>query len=247
MYRCKGIKTIRSKSYLSLTESAILRNKVDQFIEKQIENWNTTVPYANHLEDKTVNKEYYVRHLIETALRIRLLRTVEAHAQAEISKISPEAAQMWARYEMEEMIHDELFIKDYEAMGGRKDVLAVIEPFLSTKLLAGYFYYLLQHEGPLGVVVYSYLVETVNVKLDPKRIKALSHSLGEENIKGYTSHNHTDENDDHPGETWTVLRQLIKSEEDIQSIYKYLEENQRILAMYFEELYQYTFSKKEVA
>ncbi len=238
MNRVMNLGIERAKPYLSLEASARLRGEVDAFIEKKMGEWNESVPFARHFEGNEIHRAYYRRHLIETALRIRLLRVAESKALAEIAKTSPEAAQIWANYEREEMVHDELFIRDYLAAGGTREELLATEPYLSTKLLSGYFSYLLDHEGPLGVVAYSYLVETVNVKVDPKRVAALKQTLGEKLVKGYESHNHTDENDDHPGEVWSALRYLIRSDEDVQALYRYLEENQRILAMYFEEIHQ---------
>lgn len=218
--------------YISAQRSVQLRAEIDGIIDRQIESWYETVPYAAHLEGKSVNSTYYQRHLIETAWRIRLLRVAESKALAEIAKHSPEAAQIWASYENEEMLHDELFIQDLARAGVSR------ETFLSTELLVGYFSYLLDHEGPLGVVAYSYLVEYVNVKLEPRKIEALKESVGEQNIAGQISHSHTDINDDHPGEVWQAIRHLLRSEEDIASLKRYLPEHQNILALYFKELYE---------
>lgn len=83
----------------------------------------------------------------------------------------------------------------------------------------------------MGVVAYSYLVEYVNVKLEPRKIEALKESVDEQNISGQISHFHTDINDDHPGEVWQAVRHLLRSEEDIASLKRYLREHQDILAM----------------
>ncbi|HVK93823.1 MAG TPA: iron-containing redox enzyme family protein [Noviherbaspirillum sp.] len=224
--------------FLNAAGSAQLRAEIDAIIDRQIEQWYDTVPYAAHLEGKSVDSEYYRRHLIETAWRIRLLRVSESKALAEIAKRSPEAAQIWANYEREEMLHDELFIQDLERAGVTREQFLATEPYLSTKLLTGFFSYLLDHEGPLGVVAYSYLVEYVNVKLEPRKIEALKESVGETNIAGQISHSHTDINDDHPGEVWQAIRFLLRSDEDVQSLKRYLDEHQTILALYFKELYE---------
>ncbi|PMS23199.1 hypothetical protein C0Z18_03090 [Trinickia dabaoshanensis] len=224
--------------FLNAVASAALRGEVDALIDRQIDTWYETVPYAAHLEGKTVDSEYYRRHLIETAWRIRLLRVSESKALAEIAKRSPEAAQIWANYEREEMLHDDLFIQDLERAGVTRETFLATEPYLSTKLLTGYFSYLLDHEGPLGVVAYSYLVEYVNVKLEPRKIDALKGSVGESNIGGQIAHSHTDINDDHPGEVWAAIRYLLRSEDDIAALKRYLDEHQTVLALYFKELYE---------
>jgi hypothetical protein len=238
MNRCKNTGIEHKRPYLPLAQSSELRSKVDRYIDKKMEEFNATVPFATHFEDSEVHKDYYKRHLIETALRIRLLRVSESKALSEIAKISPEAAQIWANYESEEMIHDKLFVDDLTRMGVPASAAYNSEPYLSTKLLTGFFSYLLDHEGPLGVVVYSYLVEYVNVKIDPSKIKGMKKSLGEENIKGQISHAHTDLTDDHPGEVWNAIRHLLTNENDVENLFRYIDEHQRVLVMYFEEIYK---------
>ena len=237
MTRCQNTGAKRRSPYINSVRSKELRAEVDGFINHQVEKWNATVPQARHFEGGPIDREYYKRHLIETVWRIRLLRIAESKAIGEIAKRSPEAAQIWANYEREEMIHDTLFMNDYLAAGGSEQTFFSTEPYLATKLLAGYFSYLLEHEGPLGVVAYSYLVETVNVKIDPDKIKGMKEQLGAKLIKGQIAHTHTDVFEDHPGEVWDVVRHLIESEDDIKRLYAYIEENQRILAMYFQEIY----------
>lgn len=231
--------------FLNAAASVGLRAEIDALIDKQVEQWYETVPQAAHLEGKDVNSAYYKRHLIETAWRIRLLRVAEAKALVEVAKVSPEAAQIWAHYEQEEMLHDDLFIQDLQRVGVSRETFLATEPYLSTKLLTGFFSYLLDHEGPLGVIAYSYLVEYVNVKLEPRKIEALKTSVGETKIVGQISHSHTDINDDHPGEVWAALRFLIKGEDDIAALKRYLAEHQKILALYFNELYEDTLAQPQ--
>ncbi|MEU6978433.1 MULTISPECIES: hypothetical protein [unclassified Streptomyces] len=233
------------KPFLSAAAAVELRAEMDRQIDAQVVEWYANVPEAAHLESKNVDSEYYKRNLIETAWRIRLLRVAESKALTEIAKQSPEAAQVWANYEMEEMLHDELFIQDLAKVGVSREEFLATEPYLSTKLLAGYFSYLLDHEGPLGVVAYSYLVEYVNVKLEPRKLVALKESIGEKNIGGQISHSHTDINDDHPGEVWAAVRHLIRGEQDIEAFKKYLAEHQTVLALYFKELADDTIAADE--
>ncbi|MFF5935591.1 hypothetical protein [Streptomyces sp. NPDC012508] len=234
-----------SSTFLNAAASAELRAQIDEQIDQQVLEWYANVPEAAHLEGKNVDSDYYKRHLIETAWRIRLLRVAEAKALVEIAKRSPEAAQVWANYEQEEMLHDELFITDLAKVGVSREQFLATEPYLSTKLLTGYFSYLLDHEGPLGVVAYSYLVEYVNVKLEPRKLEALKGSVGEGRIGGQISHSHTDINDDHPGEVWAAVRHLLHNEDDVAAFKRYLREHQTLLAQYFEELYLDTIAKAE--
>ena len=227
-----------NKPYLDINSADELRKKIDGYLDKKINEWFKNVPHANHFEEDKINKKYYIRHLIETIWRIRLLRVAESKALTEIAKINPIAAQIWANYEREEMTHDELFVQDILAQNASRQEIFDTEPYFSTKLLSGFFSYLLDHEGPLGVIVYSYLVEYVNVKLEPKKIQAMKKSVGVNKIRGQIAHSHTDLQDDHPGEVWQVIRYLINNEQDIKNIYRYIDEMQKILAMYFVEIHQ---------
>lgn len=228
------------QSFLNRDAALTLRSDVDQYLNKKIDVWNQTVPYAQHFEGKEINKTYYTRHLMETIWRIRLMRIIGAKALVAITQKVPLAAQIWANYEMEEMIHDELFFQDLKKQGVSKEEVLATSPYLSTKLLSGYFSYLLDHEGPLGVIAYSYLVEHVSGIIEEKKLAAMKQSLGEEVIKGQLAHAHTDVQEDHPGEVWQVIRYLISSQDDIEKLYRYLDECQEILAMYFRELYEDT-------
>jgi hypothetical protein len=103
-------------------------------------------------------------------------------------------------------------------------------------MLVGFFSYLLDHEGPLGVVAYSYLVEYCNVILEPEKLEGLKRILGEDMISGQIAHAHTDVNHDHPAMVWSCLRYLINSEDDIAHLKTYLKEFQKILSMFFVEM-----------
>lgn len=237
MNRCKNTGIKRVKAYLDPIKSEELRFEIDTILDKQIEEWQKNAPVLSLEEKKEkFNILRYQRELAETAIRIRLLRIVESKAISEIAKSSPDAAQKWAEYEADEMLHDEMFLDDLVLSGVSKEDFYQIEPTLSTKLLVGFFSYLLDHEGPLGVVAYSYLVEYVNVKLESAKLDDLEKIIGKEMITGQRLHANTDIDHDHPGLAWDSLRYLINSEEDISNLKKYFVEFQEILLMFFVEM-----------
>jgi len=132
-------------------------------------------------------------------------------------------------------------------MGVTQVELESTEPFLATRLLQGFFYFICEHEDPIGVVASSYLVEYTTAKLTPKQIVSMKESLGEENIKGQLAHINTDLGDDHAGEMWRIMRYLITSEADIEKVLRYFDDIQTLLAMYFKELYEATIQEKRAA
>jgi pyrroloquinoline quinone (PQQ) biosynthesis protein C len=233
----------RPAPFFSLADGERIRQRLDRYLDGKMAEWAATVPYANHLESKRLDSAWYRRHTIEHVWRIRLSRAAHCKALHAITKISPEAAQLYAEYQAEEMNHDTLFMQDCKALGVTQAELLATEPFLATRLLQGFFYFVCEHESPIGVVASSYLVEYTTAKLTPRQIKSLKDSLGEDKIRGQLAHVNTDLGDDHAGEMWRILRYLIRSEEDVEKVLRYFDDIQTILALYFRELYEATVAK----
>ena len=245
MNRVSNTGIVRLKLKNNLEASLRVKLKVDEFIDQQILEWEAKVPYANHMEEKEIQSEWYTRHMIEHVWRIRLMRSAQTRVLHDITKISPEAAQSYARYQDEEMLHDKLFSQDLEKMGVDKETILETEPFLATRLLCGFMHFIAEHENPIGAICYSYLVEYTTIKLTPKQLEALSDSLGEDQIEGQKSHLNTDIVEDHLGDMWALINSLIITEDDEIMVIKYLEEFQYILAMYFKELHSVTILKNK--
>jgi len=237
----------RKPPLYSLADGERVRQRLDQYLDKKMAEWAATVPYANHLESKDLNSRWYRRHTIEHVWRIRLSRSAHCKALHAITKVSPEAAQLYAQYQAEEMNHDGLFMQDCKSLGVTQEELLNTEPFLATRLLQGFFYFVSEHENPIGVVASSYLIEYTTAKTTPRQIAAMKESLGEEKIKGQLAHINTDVGDDHAGEMWRILRYLIVSESDVEKVLRYFDDIQTILAMYFRELYEATIEEKQAA
>ncbi|ENY72861.1 hypothetical protein G114_05525 [Aeromonas diversa CDC 2478-85] len=229
---------LRTKPFLSRQESIRIKQELDSFLDGKIDEWNRTVPFARHLEGEQVNLAYYRQTLIEHAWRIRLMRSAQCNNLHKITKTNAEAAQLYAAYQDEEMLHDTLFMQDAERVGITPEQIFATEPNFYTRLLAGYLYFVAEHEKPLGVVCYSYLVEYTTQKITPKQIAAMSQSLGKDKIIGQAAHLNTDLVEDHTQDMWNILSQLIEEEQDITDIKRYFAEIQELLKMFFVDLYQ---------
>lgn len=221
--------------------------ELDRYLDRKMEEWKRTVPYASHMRDKQINMAYYRRTLIEHVWRIRLSRVSQSKAIYKIAQISPKAAQDYGHYQAEEMLHDKLYIRDCEAAGITLEEILATEPYLSTRLFQGFFYYALEHEHPMAPVVSNYLVEYTQAKLQPEIVRSLQQSLGGEMIKGQQAHLAVDTTEDHSMAMWKILTQLILSEEDFQMVFKYVDDVQEILAMFFREIYEDTIANQRKA
>lgn len=237
-----GIRHPKPKN--NFDQSLKLKAEVDQYLDGKIQEWKASVPFADQLEQPKVHQDWYIRHMIEHVWRIRLMRCAQVRALHAVSKVSPEAAQLYARYQDEEMLHDNLFSGDLEKHGVRIETVFQTEPFLATRLLAGFLYFISEHENPIGAICYSYLVEYTTQKITPKQLDAMKNSIGEDRIEGQVSHMNTDTVEDHTGDMWRLLNSLIFNEEHEQMLFKYLDEVQYLLGLYFKELHSTTVEQK---
>ena len=229
---------IRKKPFLDKEASANAKRDIDRFLDQKIDEWNRTVPYAQHFEGKEVHPPYYRQTLIEHAWRIRLMRSAQSNALHKVTRVHAEAAKLYAAYQDEEMLHDVLFIQDAERIGVSPEEVYATEPSFATRLLAGFLYFVAEHEKPLGVICYSYLVEYTTQKITPRHVSALGQSVGKDKIAGQVAHLNTDLVEDHTQDMWNILSLLIDNAQDLAAVKRYLSEIQDILKLFFEDLYR---------
>ncbi|MEU2761445.1 MULTISPECIES: hypothetical protein [unclassified Streptomyces] len=232
-----------------MTIHSELRTKVDAVLDTFIKDFYETVPYAQHQKNASeLNLDYYKRHNIETILRLRRKRTVDALAIKYFTKVDPVQAKAWAHYTDDEMLHDRLFAADLAKVGVTKDQIYSTEPLLSTKLLTGYLQYGMEFEdSPLALITSVYFVEYVTTRTQPDWLENLGSVLGEENVKGARAHVNTDLDDDHDDFVWRVLSTLVTSDADEQKVMEHLNHVYWLWKLYFVELHQLTVVGKSDA
>lgn len=232
---------------MSTTTNTEFRDRVDAYLDKCIADFYEKIPYARHqLEGSDINLEYYKRHNIETILRLRRKRTIDALAIRYFTKRDPVTAKAWAHYADDEMLHDRLFAADLQKVGVTKDQIYSTAPMLATKLLTGYLQYGIEYdETPLALIASVYFVEYTTTRTQPDWLDNLEKRLGEEKIKGQRAHVGTDLGDAHDDFVWGVLRTLVNSPEDEMKVLHHLQDIYRLWQMYFVELYQITVDSTE--
>ena len=153
--------------------------------------------------------------MIETCLRIRLKRLVDAHAIHYFVKRDPIRAKAWAHYVEDEMLHDSWFAADLEKLDVSKEEIYSTEPLLATKLYMGYLLYGVEYEeDPLAHLMSVYLTEYATTRTQPDWLRNIEKSLGAEKVQGAWRHVGTDVDDAHDTFVWSVLVSLIKKPED---------------------------------
>jgi len=218
------------------------RANVDAYLDACIADFYQTIPFATHqLESAQLHLEYYKRHNIETILRLRRKRTIDALAIRYFTKVNPVLAKAWAHYTDDEMLHDTLFAADLAKVGVERDEIYSTEPLLSTKLLTGYLQYGIEFEDtPHALIASVYFVEYVTTRTQPLWLDNLEKVLGRDKIKGQRAHVGTDLDDHHDDFVWHVLEFFTTSPEAQQRTLLHLEYICRLWQLYFMELYALT-------
>lgn len=221
---------------------AILRRQVDELLDGLIRAFYAQVPYAAHqMSAKELNLEYYKRHNIETIVRLRRKRTIDALAIHYFTKRDPIRGAEWAHYVEDEMLHDAWFAADLQRVGVSREEIYATEPMLSTKLLTGYLQYGMEFEGtPLALLCSVYFVEYTTTETQPSWIENLSKVLGEEKVKGARRHVGTDLEDKHADFVWGVLASLIHDADDERKVLQHMRNVANLWVAYFIELYNAT-------
>ena len=213
------------------------RAKVDALLDGMIESIYKTAPAVRYLANAShVEVELFKRHTIETILRIRLARIADSKAIYLFTKTDPAAAQKWARYTDEEMLHDKLFLKDLKNLGVDEATVYGTDPLIATKLLQGYLYYTLEHEGPRGLISKSYFVEYTTRKTQAVWNSNVKKSLGEKAVRGAEAHLNYDVNEDHSSDVWNVLMSTVQTPSDEERVLYHMNVYCGLFTAYFNEL-----------
>jgi hypothetical protein len=216
---------------------------VDAFLNGCINQFYKEVPGAKfQMESKSISKDYYKLHTIQTVLRIRHKRIIDALVvESLIKDYQMKEAKLWAEYTEDEMMHGQMFGKDLERLDGTTmDEIYGSEVFLATKLLNGYFYYTLEHEGPMASLASAYFLETTTLHTQPQWLDNLEGVFGTETLKGARTHVSYDEEVDHSGFVWQVLASTIKNEGDVNRLMEHMSNLYGLFSSYFLELHQKT-------
>ena len=213
------------------------RAHVDGILDAMLARFYEQAPAARYLAQAgQIDVELFKRHTTETILRIRLARVADGKAIHHLAKTDPMAAQKWAKYAEEEMLHDRLFLKDLKNLGAAEESVYGTDPLLATKLLQGYLYYTLEHEGPQALVTKSYFVEYTTSKTQRQWNDNIKSSLGERAVKGAEAHLGYDVDEDHSTDVWNVLMTMVHGKEDEERVVYHLNAYFGLFSAYFNEL-----------
>jgi len=224
-----------------------LRQRLDTALDELVNRFYREVPYAQNLRTgKDIDLDYLRRHTIEIILRLRMKRTVDSLAIRYFTKHDPVAAKAWSEYTAEEMLHDAFFAKDLEKMGVARDTIYATEPMFATKIQIGYYYQALEHEeDPLALLTSVYFMEYVTTRTQPEWLDNMERSVGSDKVRGARAHVNRDIDDKHADFVWRVLSSMMRSDADVQRLFRHLDAIYRLWELFFVELYQTTVAAKQ--
>lgn len=219
-----------------------MRTRVDARLDELIAKFYDEVPWATHfLSGEKIHLDYYKRHNVETVLRIRRKRLVDAYAIRYFTLNDPKAAALWCHYAEDEMLHDRMFLRDLQRVGVTADEAYATEPMQATKMMMGYLLYGIEYDGtPLALLTSVYLIEYVSVLTQPQWLDNMAKDIGEEHLTGARAHVSTDVDDDHADFVWEVLVTLLQDDRDERRMFAHIDALYDLWAAYFTELYETT-------
>jgi hypothetical protein len=214
-----------------------LRGRMDALLDDFIKRFYVETPAARHMrEAASIDPEMFRAHTVQTILRIRLARMADAKAILLFAKSDPVAAQKWAQYAQEEMLHDRLFLKDLKKLGMEEAAVYGTEPFLATKLLQGYLYFTLEHEGPMGLIAKAYFLEYTTRATQSEWNANVRKSLGADAVRGADAHINIDVGEDHATDVWNVLMSMVNGPDDEARLEAHMHTHFGLFSAYFTEL-----------
>jgi hypothetical protein len=210
---------------------------VNQHLDGIVEAFYGSAPVMRQLATSpTIAKDLFIRHTIETVLRIRLARIADTKVILHFARTNPFAAQKWCQYTEASMLRDRLFLQDLRNLGVSDESVFGTDTSLATKLLQGYLYYTIEHEGPCALLSKAYFVEYITRKTQDLWHGQVTRTLDEPAVKGVEVHLLHDDDEDRSGYVWNVLMATVRSSEDEARVLYHLDACYGLFVACFNEL-----------
>lgn len=211
---------------------------VDRFMTIQNDRLFAIVPSALHLVDErtSLNKDYYIRHRVETVKRIWLTSQTDALALAAMIDEDYDAARLWSKYITQELSHDLLYLKDLSKHGYAIQKVALIPPFPSTIAMVEWLKGAIVQFGSVAAVAYSVWVEWNSDKASGIVVKRAQKTFSKDHVKGAFAHTRIDIHEDHYAVMLEIVEKLISRGVNEGDFFQVLSCLTDFFADYFTEL-----------
>jgi hypothetical protein len=223
----------------------MLRDEMEKLAAARMELLFDKVPRAREFHETTwIDRDYYIRHLVETVLRIRLNNEVDAYGLYKVGFKDHRLASTLARYMAEENNHEGMFLKDLEKFGLTKADVDALRPLPTTEYLIGYMYHSINNDGPLPTTVWNWFVEWYSDRYNPGITKHAAEVYGEDMVRGSHAHIAYDEAHDHDELMWSTVERAVAGWGDFATASRHLVNFVDLIGLYFAELHATTVGGK---
>lgn len=221
--------------------TADYRQRLEKFAEEETKRMLDTVPRAAEFHrGEWITKDYYLRHLVETILRIRLNNEVDAYGLYKIGDKDNKLSAILAQYLAEEYGHEGMFMRDVQKFGLTLQDVNGITPTFATDKLIGYMYLSIDKDGPLPTMIWNWFVEWYSDRYNKVITENAARQFGKEYVKGSFGHIHFDESHDHDDLMWGAVSRAIDGWGSYEVAQQYLKNFISLVGDYFQELYDTT-------
>ncbi|WP_051967504.1 iron-containing redox enzyme family protein [Kitasatospora mediocidica] len=219
-----------------------LESLAAELMEKQFQR----VPKMRELHaGEWTDRAYYIRHITETVLRIRLNNEVDTYALFKVGSKDDSLAAKLAKYLAEEFGHESMFTRDLVKFGLTLEELEETEVFPSTKKLMGYLRLEADTRGPAPTTVWDWFVEWYSDRYNPTITAKAAQDFGREFVQGTQTHIEFDESHDHDELMFRTVSRAVEVFGSPRKAYADLTTFVELIGDYYAELYELTVASKQ--
>ncbi|MFI9826797.1 hypothetical protein ACIHIX_03840 [Streptomyces sp. NPDC051913] len=221
-----------------------LESLAEELMEKQFQ--RVTKLRELHAGEWT-DRDYYIRHITETVLRIRLNNEVDTYALFKVGSKDDSLAAKLAQYLAEEFGHEGMFTRDLNKFGFTSEQLEATDVFPATKQLMGYLRLEADKRGPAPTTVWDWFVEWYSDRYNQIITNKAAEEFGTEFTQGTQTHLDFDESHDHDELMFRTVSQAVEGFGSAEQAYTDLATYIELIGDYFQELYDTTVGARELA
>ncbi|HEY1619687.1 MAG TPA: iron-containing redox enzyme family protein [Streptosporangiaceae bacterium] len=221
-----------------------LESLAAELMDKQFER----VPRMRELHaGEWIEREYFVRHVMETVLRIRLNNEVDTYALFRVGSQDDALAAKLAKYLAEEFGHEGMFARDLAKFGISMEQLNTTPVFPSTNKLMGYLRLAADTRGPAPTTVWDWFVEWYSDRYNQVITDRAAAEFGKDYLHGTQTHLNFDESHDHDELMFRTVSRAVERFGSVEHAYADLTTFIDLIGDYFSELYKATAARLEPA
>ncbi|MEK2495119.1 iron-containing redox enzyme family protein [Kitasatospora purpeofusca] len=230
-----------------MSVTTLERGRLELLAEELMEQQFQRVPRMRELHaGEWIERSYFVRHVVETVLRIRLNNEVDTYALFRVGSRDDTLAASLAQYLAEEFGHEGMFLRDLAKFGVPLEQVNATPVFPATAKLMGYLRLAADSRGPAPTTVWDWFVEWYSDRYNQVITNRAAAEFGAEYVRGTQSHLDFDESHDHDELMFRTVSRAVESFGSAEQAYADLAVVVELIGDYFAELHAVSVKGDEV-